>query len=162
MKFDRILIGSFLNMPKSIRQFVQAMPDWITNKLWIERKIRKELDYSGQIVFSTHHLSHAASCFYPSPFEQAAILTIDGVGEWASCTIGTGQGNRIDLTEGINYPNSLGLLYSAFTLYAGFRINNGGYKMMGLAPYGKPVYADVIKKELVSIAEDGSFVLNQK
>ncbi|MBQ7638224.1 MAG: hypothetical protein IJS90_04925 [Clostridia bacterium] len=162
IKFDRILIGAFLNMPKSIDQFLRAMPDWITNKLWIERKIRKELGFSGKIVFSSHHLSHAASCFYPSPFEDAAILTIDGVGEWSSCALGVGRGNSVELTECINYPNSLGLLYSAFTLYTGFRINNGEYKMMGLAPYGKPVYADLIKKEIVSIAEDGSFALNQK
>ena len=162
VKFDRILIGAFLNMPQSVNQFVKAIPDWITNKLWIERKIRKELGYSGQIVFSTHHLSHAASCFYPSPFNEAAVLTIDGVGEWSACTLGIGRGNRIELTESLNYPNSLGLLYSAFTLYTGFRINNGEYKMMGLAPYGSPKYADLIKKELVSIAADGSFVLNQK
>ena len=162
VKFDRILIGAFLNMPKSIRQFVKAVPDWITNKLWIERKIRKELDYKGQIVFSTHHLSHAASCFYPSPFQRAAILTVDGVGEWASCAAGVGDGSKIELTECVNYPNSLGLLYSAFTLYTGFKINNGEYKMMGLAPYGAPKYAELIKKELVAVAPDGSFVLNQK
>ena len=162
IKFDRIVIGAFLNMPKSISQFVRAIPDWITNKLWIERKIRKELEYSGKIVFSAHHLSHAASCFYPSPFNDAAILTIDGVGEWSSCTVGAGHGNRIELSESLNYPNSLGLLYSAFTLYTGFRINNGEYKMMGLAPYGSPVYADLIKEKLISVAGDGSFVLNQK
>lgn len=162
LKFDRILIGAFLNMPQSIRQFVSATPDWITNKLWIEKKIRKELRYKGKLIFSTHHLSHAASCFYPSPFEEAAILTIDGVGEWASCTWGIGRDNRIEIEESIRYPNSLGLLYSAFTLYTGFRINNGEYKMMGLAPYGKPVYVDTIKENLISIADDGSFVLNQR
>ena len=162
IKFDRIVIGAFLNMPKSVSQFVRAVPDWITNKLWIERKIRKELDYSGNIVFSEHHLSHAASCFYPSPFADAAILTVDGVGEWSSCTVGAGHGSRIELTESLNYPNSLGLLYSAFTQYTGFKINNGEYKMMGLAPYGSPKYADLIKEKLVCIAPDGSFVLNQK
>lgn len=161
IKFNRILTGTFLNMPRSINQFIKAIPDWITNKLWIERKIRKELKYSGEVVLLTHHLSHAASCFYPSPFDKAAILTIDGVGEWSTCMWGIGQGNRIEMKECVNYPNSLGLLYSAFTQYTGFRINNGEYKMMGLAPYGKPVYADTIKKNLVSIAEDGSFVLNQ-
>lgn len=161
IKFDRILLGVFLNAPKSLLQFVKAIPDWITNKLWIERRIRSELDYKGKIVFSAHHLSHAASAFYPSPFREAAILTIDGVGEWASCALGVGKNNRIDLLECVNYPNSLGLLYSAFTLYTGFRINNGEYKMMGLAPYGSPVYAELIKDRLVHIAPDGSFVLNQ-
>ena len=162
IKFDRILIGMFCNMPKSIIQFVNALPDWITNKLWIERKIKKELNYSGTVFYLKHHLSHAASCFYPSPFKKAAILTIDGVGEWSSCTWGIGNENTIELKESLNYPNSLGLLYSAFTVYTGFRINNGEYKMMGLAPYGKPIYVEKIKKNLVSIADDGSFVLNQK
>ncbi len=161
-KFARMMTGVFLNMPKSISQFVCAVPDWITNKLWTERKIRKELRYKGQIVFSGHHLSHAASCFYPSPFDEAAILTVDGVGEWSSCTWGIGTGNSIQIREGINYPDSLGLLYSAFTFYTGFRINNGEYKMMGLAPYGRPVYADTIKEHLVAIAGDGSFTLNQE
>ncbi len=162
MKFGRILTSAFLNMPQSINQFVKAVPDWITNKLWIERKIRKELNYRGNLYFSTHHLSHAASCFYPSPFDCAAILTIDGVGEWSSCTWGIGHGNSVELMESIPYPNSLGLLYSAFTIYTGFKINNGEYKMMGLAPYGCPKYAETIKEHLVSIAEDGSFILNQK
>ena len=162
LKFGRIIIGAFLNMPKSIIQFVSAVPDWITSKLWVERKIRKELRYKGRIVFSGHHLSHAASCFYPSPFDEAAILTIDGTGEWSSCTWGTGSGSGIELKEAINYPDSLGLLYSAFTLYTGFRINNGEYKMMGLAPYGRPIYADTIRNHLIAVADDGSFTLNQE
>ena len=160
-KFDRIQTGIFLNIPKSLPQFLTAMPDWVTNKLWIENKIRKELRYRGPFYYVPHHLAHAASAYYPSPFDDAAVLTVDGVGEWSSLTWGAGESGRIAIQESLDYPNSLGLLYSAFTLYTGFRINNGEYKMMGLAPYGKPVYADRIKKELVRIAPDGSFLLNQ-
>ncbi len=160
-KFERIQTGIFLNVPKSLPQFLTAMPDWVTNKLWIENKIRKELGWHGPFYYVPHHLAHAASAYYPSPFDDAAILTVDGVGEWSSLTWGTGESGNIAIRESLDYPNSLGLLYSAFTLYTGFKINNGEYKMMGLAPYGEPVYADLIKKELVRIAPDGSFLLNQ-
>lgn len=161
-KFERILTGIVLNAPKSLPQFVTAMPDWITNKLWIENKIRKELGWHGDFYYIPHHLAHAASAYYPSPFDDAAILTVDGVGEWSALTRGVGEGGKIGIQKTLDYPNSLGLLYSAFTLYTGFQINNGEYKMMGLAPYGKPVYEGRIRKELVNIASDGSFVLNQK
>ena len=160
-KFERIQTGVFLNVPKSLPQFLTAMPDWVTNKLWIENKIRKELRYRGPFYYVPHHLAHAASAYYPSPFDDAAVLTVDGVGEWSSLTWGVGEGGRIEIRESLDYPNSLGLLYSAFTLYAGFQINNGEYKLMGLAPYGEPVYADRIKEERVRIAPDGSFILNQ-
>ncbi len=161
-KFGRLLTSAFIGIPKSIVQFTVSMPDWISNKLWIEKKIRKELGLKkGKIVFLSHHLSHAASAFYPSPFEEAAILTVDGVGEWTTLSWGTGKGNDLTLTNALRFPNSLGLLYSAFTFYTGFRINEGEYKMMGLAPYGKPDYAETIKKELIRIEENGSFVLNQ-
>ena len=160
-KFERIQTGIFLNVPKSLPQFLTAMPDWITNKLWIENKIRKELGWRGPFYYVPHHLAHAAAAYYPSPFDDAAVLTVDGVGEWSSLTWGVGESGRVEIRESLDYPNSLGLLYSAFTLYTGFQINNGEYKMMGLAPYGKPVYADKIKSELVRIAPDGSFILNQ-
>ena len=158
VKFERIQTGIFLNVPKSLPQFLTAMPDWITNKLWIENKTRKELGWRGPFYYVPHHLAHAASAYYPSPFNDAAVLTVDGVGEWSSLTWGVGEGGSLTIKESLDYPNSLGLLYSAFTLYTGFKINNGEYKMMGLAPYGEPVYADLIKKELVRIAPDGSFL----
>lgn len=161
-KFERIQTGIVLNVPKSLPQFLTAMPDWITNKLWIENKLKKELCRHGPFFYVPHHLAHAASAYYPSPFDSAAVLTVDGVGEWSTLTRGEAEGGKLTIKESLDYPNSLGLLYSAFTLYTGFQINNGEYKMMGLAPYGKPVYADLIKKELVRIAPDGSFLLNQK
>ncbi|MBE6717137.1 MAG: hypothetical protein E7573_09465 [Ruminococcaceae bacterium] len=163
-KFERIFTGAFLNAPKSITQFSLAMPDWITNKLWIEKTIRKELMIKNDVpvLFPEHHISHAASAFYPSPYEEAAIITIDGVGEWTTTAYGTGKKNQIQMIGECRYPNSLGLLYSAFTFYTGFKINNGEYKMMGLAPYGKPKYADIIKEKLVTIGEDGSILLNQQ
>ncbi len=162
-KFGRLLTGAFVNMPRSLPQFAAAMPEWIGDKLWIEKRIRKELGLKkGRIGFMSHHMSHAASAFYPSPFEEAAILTVDGVGEWTTLSWGVGRGSDIELSRVLRYPNSLGLLYSAFTFYTGFRINEGEYKMMGLAPYGEPRYADLIKKELINIEDDGSFALNQR
>ncbi len=163
-KFGRIFIGAFLEAPKSISQFLLAMPDWITNKLWVENIIRKELMIKKDVpvYFADHHLSHAASAFYPSPYEEAAIITIDGVGEWTTTAYGIGSKNNIQMIGENRYPNSLGLLYSAFTFYTGFRINNGEYKMMGLAPYGKPKYEEIIKEKIVKIGDDGSIILNQK
>lgn len=160
-KFARILTGAVLNAPRSISQFVAAVPDWISSKLWVEKNIRKNLDYKGRIVFVPHHLSHAAAAFYPSPYTNAAILTLDGAGEWSTSAWGTGKDNAIEIKESMRFPNSIGLLYSAFTYYTGFKINDGEYKMMGLAPYGKPVYARLIKENLVDIKDDGSFFINQ-
>jgi carbamoyltransferase len=161
-KFDRILASYIHRAPRGLLSFIQAMPLWLKDKLWVEDTIQKELKFRRDILFTEHHQSHAASAFFPSPFEEAAILSIDGVGEWATTTIGKGKGNRIELLKKIDFPHSLGLLYSAFTYYCGFRVNSGEYKLMGLAPYGKPKYAGVIKKELLKIAENGSFILNEK
>ena len=161
-KFGRIMTSTGLTAPKSIVQYLAAVPDWISDKLWVEKKIRRELRCKKvKIDFLEHHLSHAASAFYPSPFEDAAILTVDGVGEWDTMSYGIGEGNHIQIQKTLRFPNSLGLLYSAFTLYTGFRINNGEYKMMGLAPYGKPAYAGLIREKLIRISDDGSFLLDQ-
>ncbi|MEX0602102.1 MAG: carbamoyltransferase N-terminal domain-containing protein, partial [Bacteroidota bacterium] len=145
-----------------LRSFTKALPLRLKEKLWIPQLIRSELSYDGPILFADHHISHAASAFLVSPFERAAILTIDGVGEWETTTWGTGEGTDIQLNRRIHFPHSLGLLYSAFTYYLGFRVNSAEYKVMGLAPFGKPVYADLIRRELVRIREDGSFKINMK
>ena len=162
LKFERILLTYLTYAPFGIFSFLKAMPLWLKQKIFIKDTIHKELDYDGEIIFTEHHESHAASAFYPSPFEEAAILTIDGVGEWTTASFGVGEKNTFDLLSEIKFPHSLGLLYSAFTYYVGFRVNSGEYKLMGLAPYGEPRYRDVIKKELVDIKEDGSFKLNMK
>jgi carbamoyltransferase len=138
------------------------MPVWLKEKLWIPQKMREELGEAGKLLFVEHHLSHAASAFFVSPFSEAAILTADGVGEWETTTTGMGNDKTLTLTESIHFPHSLGLLYSAFTYYLGFRVNSAEYKVMGLAPYGKPVFADLILRELVSLKDDGSFRLNMK
>lgn len=161
-KFERLLTSYHLMAPWSWRSFLRAMPSWLTKKLWLEDEIAREMGIKKRIYFSDHHLSHAASAFFPSPFEEAAILTIDGVGEWSTATLGIGQGNHIQLLKEMRFPNSYGLLYSAFTYYTGFKINSGEYKLMGLAPYGKPIYADLIQKKLIHINPDGSAVLNQR
>lgn len=161
IKFERLTTISHLSSPNSLRNYLKAFPEWLTKKLWIDRVIAKELGYSKGIEFCEHHMSHAAAAFYPSPFEEAAILTIDGVGEWATSTIGIGRGQNIELIKEIRFPNSLGLLYSAFTYFTGFKINSGEYKLMGLAPYGKPIYADMIRSKLIHISSDGSIQLNQ-
>lgn len=162
-KFERLLMSVHMTVPKSILSFWAAMPKWLTGNLWMESMIAKELGIKKRkILFCAHHMSHAASAFYPSPFEEAAILTVDGVGEWSTATYGIGKGNTIRLDRELRFPNSLGLLYSAFTFYTGFKINSGEYKLMGLAPYGEPKYYDTIVKELIHINEDGSIVLNQK
>ncbi|HUO86243.1 MAG TPA: carbamoyltransferase [Thermoanaerobaculia bacterium] len=165
LKFHRILESYLAVAPKGLSSFVQAVPLWLREKLWIPPRIEEALDdcgvvLDGEIHFTQHHESHAASAFYPSPFESAAVLTLDGVGEWATTTVGIGEGNRLRLLDEIRFPHSLGLLYSAFTYFTGFRVNSGEYKLMGLAPYGEPRYADVIRRELIDLRDDGSFRLN--
>ncbi|HLF19747.1 MAG TPA: carbamoyltransferase, partial [Bacteroidota bacterium] len=161
-KFDRILQTYIATFPKGLMSFLKAMPVWIKEKIWIPQLITSELPYDGQILFTEHHMSHAASAFLVSPYEEAAILTTDGVGEWDTTTYGFGRGNDIQLSRCIQFPHSLGLFYSAFTYYLGFRVNSAEYKVMGLAPYGDPSFADLILKELVTVREDGSFRLDMK
>jgi carbamoyltransferase len=161
-KFDRILQTYVATWPRSLPSFITAMPVWVKEKVWIPQIIKKELDYNGPILFSEHHIAHAASAFLVSRFDEAAILTMDGVGEWETTTYGIGNGSDIQLLRTISFPHSLGLLYSAFTYYLGFRVNSAEYKVMGLAPYGKPVYADLILSKLIDLKEDGSFRLNMK
>ena len=160
VKFDRILETFISVAPKGVMFFMVAMPIWLRQKLWIKDLIKKELEYDGEIIFTEHHQSHAASAFFASPFEDAAILTVDGVGEWTTTSYGYGSGNKITLTHEIKFPHSLGLLYSAFTQYLGFKVNSGEYKVMGLAPYGKPVYYDLIMENMMDLKDDGSFKLN--
>jgi carbamoyltransferase len=162
LKFDRILSTLLLGSFFTGNVFREAMSTWLPEKLWIERKIKKTLGRKISISISDHHLSHAASAFYPSPFEKAAILTIDGVGEWSTTTISEGNGSEIKMKTQIEYPNSLGLLYSAITLFCGFKVNSGEYKLMGLAPYGEPIYHDLIMNELIYLDADGSYSLNPK
>lgn len=162
LKFDRLIKTYLMNAPKGFKSFITAMPLWIEEKLWIGKEIRKELGFKGKLFYPEHHESHAASAFYPSPFDHAAILTMDGVGEWATSSYGFGSGNRLDIKDTIRFPHSLGLLYSAFTYYTGFKVNSGEYKLMGLAPYGDPLYVDTIYKNLIDVKEDGSFHLNMK
>src|SRR5215213_8198356 len=139
-KFERLLESYIDYAPDGLRSFLKAMPVWLKEKLWTREEIRKSLNFDGQILFTEHHESHAASAFFPSPFERAAVLTIDGVGEWTTSSIGAGAGNELNLLSELRFPHSLGLLYSAFTYYTGFRVNSGEYKVMGLAPYGEPRY----------------------
>jgi len=160
LKFERIMETYMSTCPYGIRSFLKAVPMWIKKKLWMKDLIHEKLGYQGQILFPEHHESHGASAFFPSPFQEAAVLTIDGVGEWATASYGTGKGNRLDLLAEIHFPHSIGLLYSAFTYYAGFKVNSGEYKLMGLAPYGEPKFKDLILKELIDLKEDGSFRIN--
>ncbi len=162
IKFERLLLTYLSYAPVGIASFLKAMPVWLKEKIFIKTFIQEQLNYSGDIIFPEHHQSHAASAFFPSPFQKAAIITFDGVGEWTTTSWGRGEGNRIALTHEIHFPHSLGLLYSAFTYYIGFRVNSGEYKLMGLAPYGEPKYADLIRRELIDIKPDGSFRLNLK
>lgn len=162
VKFERLTTIYHLTAPRSGRSFLKSFPKWLTSNLWLEREIQNELGVRKPIAMCDHHLSHAASAFFPSPYAEAAILTIDGVGEWSTATFGIGRGNQIELFKEIRFPNSVGLLYSAFTSFTGFKINSGEYKLMGLAPYGKPVYADLIRKEIVDIRDDGAVHLNQR
>lgn len=163
LKFDRLLHSYLACAPRGLSSFLKAIPLWITEKIWMKEVIRKELDgYEGKILFPEHHESHAASAFFPSPFPSAAFLTIDGVGEWTTTSYGVGRDNRLELQSELHFPHSLGLLYSAFTYYTGFRVNSGEYKLMGLAPYGEPAYKDLILRELIDLKADGSFRLNMK
>ena len=161
-KFDRLLETYLAYAPVGFASFRQALPVWLKQKLYVRRELRRGLKrrYKGPLVFLEHHESHAASAFYPSPFERAAILTSDGVGEWATTTWGLGEGRRIEIKQSISFPHSLGLLYSAFTHFAGFKVNSGEYKLMGLAPYGEPVYARLIEEKLIDLKPDGSYRLN--
>ncbi|MCC5933264.1 MAG: carbamoyltransferase [Balneolales bacterium] len=160
LKFERILETYLAFVPRGILSAWKSLPLWIREKLWISDRIRTELGYEGKLLFPEHHESHAASAFFPSPFTKAGVLTMDGVGEWATSSIGSGEGNRVKLLKELNFPHSLGLLYSAFTYFTGFRVNSGEYKLMGLAPYGEPVYAQQIYDELIDLRPDGSFRLN--
>ncbi len=162
LKFERILQTYFTFAPVGIQSFLMATPLWLKEKLWIPDLIKKQLGYSGKVIFPEHHESHAASAFYPSPYQQAAFLTMDGVGEWATTSYGNGDGNKITMMGEMNFPHSLGLLYSAFTYFTGFKVNSAEYKVMGLAPYGEPKYVDLILKEVVDLKEDGSFRMNMK
>ncbi len=160
LKCDRLLSTYMACAPLGLRSFLKAVPVWMKQKIWIKDIIRRELKFEGTLIFPEHHESHAASAFFPSPFEDAAIVTIDGVGEWTTTSIGRGEGNRVELLEDLRFPHSLGLLYSAFTYHLGFRVNSGEYKVMGLAPYGEPVYRDLILSELIDLKDDGSFRLD--
>lgn len=162
IKFERLLETYLSFAPRGLASFVMAMPLWLKQKLHIPDLIRKSMGYEGRIVFPEHHESHAASAFFPSPYTRAAFLTMDGVGEWTTTSFGVGQENRVQIEYELKFPHSLGLLYSAFTYFTGFKVNSGEYKVMGLAPYGTPKYVDVILKELIDIKEDGSFKLNME
>jgi len=160
IKFERILETYLAYAPSGIKSFIKAAPLWIKKKLWMKDMIKKELGYNGLVIFPEHHESHAASAFFPSPYKEAAILTMDGVGEWTTASFGVGKDNSISIEAEIKFPHSLGLLYSAFTYYTGFKVNSGEYKVMGLAPYGRPIYKELILKELMDLKKDGSFKLN--
>ncbi len=160
LTFERLLMSYLTVAPKGLRSWLEAMPLWLGKKLYIPKVIQKETGYEGDVLFTEHHEAHAASAFYPSPFDEAAILTIDGVGEWATASYGFGKGRDITLLKELHFPDSLGLLYSAFTYFTGFRVNSGEYKLMGLAPYGVPRYKDLILSELIDVKEDGSIRLN--
>lgn len=163
LKFERLLETYLAFAPRGFQSFLMAMPLWLKQKLYLPRELKRGLGgaYRKRYVFTEHHESHAASAFFPSPFDEAAILTIDGVGEWATASFGQGRENRISLSHELHFPHSLGLLYSAFTYFCGFKVNSGEYKLMGLAPYGEPRFADVILRELIDLKEDGSFRMDQ-
>ncbi len=162
LKFERLLETYLTFAPRGITSFLKAMPIWMKEKLWIKEQIKDKLNYDGKILFPEHHQSHAASAFFPSPFNEAAFLTIDGVGEWTTTSYGIGKENKITILADIKFPHSIGMLYSAFTYYTGFKVNSGEYKVMGLAPYGTPKYAKLIYDNLIDLKEDGSFKLNME
>lgn len=168
LKFERLLETYVAFAPRGFASFRVAIPVWLREKLFLKDLLCKELkryapkvDWEARLRFSEHHLSHAASAFFPSPFDEAAVLTMDGVGEWATTSLGIGRGNKLEIVKEIHFPHSLGLLYSAFTYYTGFKVNSGEYKVMGLAPYGEPKYAQLILDHLIDLKEDGSFRLDQ-
>src|SRR6202795_2031158 len=168
LKFERLLETYLAFAPRGFRSFRMALPLWLKEKLFQKRLLRQELeklapdgDWEARLLFAEHHQSHAASAFFASPFEEAAVLTMDGVGEWATTSVALGRGNRLDMLKEIHFPHSLGLLYAAFTAYTGFRVNSGEYKMMGLAPFGEPRYAQKILDHLIDVKPDGSFRLDQ-
>ncbi len=162
LKFDRILHSYLAYAPAGLKSFLIAIPLWIRERIWMKELIRRELGCDCKVFFPEHHESHAASAFFPSPFSEAAFLTIDGVGEWTTTSYGVGSRNHIQMLAELRFPHSLGLLYSAFTYFTGFKVNSGEYKLMGLAPYGQPKYRDVILRELIDLKDDGSFRLNMK
>ena len=168
LKFERLLETYLAFAPRGFQSFNMSIPLWLREKLFQKYLLRKkfknfdpEFDWKTKLLFAEHHLSHAASAFFPSPFEDAVVLTMDGVGEWATSSVANGTGNHLEVTKEIHFPHSLGLLYSAFTYYLGFRVNSGEYKVMGLAPYGEPIYADLIFENLIDLKDDGSFRLDQ-
>ncbi len=161
LKFERILETYLGVAPRGFPSFLKAGPLWIKDKLYMDRQLRDSLGYEGPLLYAEHHESHAASAFFPSPFEEAAILTLDGVGEWATASMGVGQGADLEIHRELRWPDSLGLLYSAFTYYTGFKVNSGEYKVMGLAPYGEPRYVSTILEHLIDLKDDGSFRINQ-
>ncbi|MBL9180986.1 MAG: carbamoyltransferase [Verrucomicrobiaceae bacterium] len=162
LKFDRILETHLAWAPQGLKSFMMAVPVWLAEKLWMPSVISKEVGNGLPLLFAEHHESHAASAFFPSPFESAAVLTVDGVGEWATSSYGVGRGNKVEMLKEMHFPHSLGLLYSAFTYYTGFKVNSGEYKVMGLAPYGEPKYAQAIFDHLIDLKDDGSFAMNQE
>ncbi len=162
LKFERLLETYVAFAPSGLPSFIKAMPLWLKEKLWMEDAIKRDTGYEGDVLFPEHHQSHAASAFFPSPYQRAAVLTLDGVGEWATTSWGIGNGNTIEPRGEIRFPHSIGLLYSAFTYYTGFRVNSGEYKVMGLAPYGEPKYKDLILNELMDLREDGSFRMDMR
>lgn len=162
IKFERLLETYLAFAPQGLISFSKAIPLWLKDKLWMGKEIAREVGFDGKLFFPEHHQTHAASAFFPSPYESAAIITADGVGEWTTTSWGVGRGNKIDLQAEIRFPHSLGLLYSAFTYYTGFKVNSGEYKVMGLAPYGEPKYKQLILDELIDLKDDGSFRLNMK
>lgn len=162
LKFDRILETHLAWAPRGLKSFMMAVPVWLAEKLWMPSVISKEVGNGIPLLFAEHHESHAASAFFPSPFESAAVLTVDGVGEWATSSYGVGRGNKVEMLKEMHFPHSLGLLYSAFTYFTGFKVNSGEYKVMGLAPYGEPKYAKAIFDHLIDLKDDGSFAMNQE
>ena len=160
LTFDRLLMSYLSIAPKGLRSWLESMPLWLGFKLHIPKIIKKETGYDGPVLYTEHHEAHAASAFYMSPFDEAAIITVDGVGEWATASYGFGKGNQITLLKELHFPDSIGLLYSAFTYFTGFRVNSGEYKLMGLAPYGEPRFKDLILDKLVDLKEDGSIRLD--